>query len=141
MKKYFVILGLLLLSTLSVKAQEGDGNDDDRVGKLQLRMKEYIQKRLNLSKSEAEKFSPIFMRYVVEVRRTHRDNKADKPMMQLEVAKVRVKFRNEFKQIMDEQRANRVFEAEREFQKIVIDEINQRKIESKPLRRNKALLQ
>ena len=126
---------------MSVKAQEGDGNDDDRVGKLQLRMKEYIQKRLNLSKSEAEKFSPIFMRYVVEVRRTHRDNKADKPMMQLEVAKVRVKFRNEFKQIMDEQRANRVFEAEREFQKIVIDEINQRKIESKPLRRNKALLQ
>ena len=140
MKKYLVILGLLLLSTFTVMAQEDVANDDDRGGKLQQRMKEYVQKRLNLSKAEAERFSPIFMRYVVELRRTHRENKVDREMLKLRVAEVRVKFRNEFRQVMDEQRANRVFEYQREFEVKVIEEIQTRKMENKPLRRNRALI-
>lgn len=138
MKKYLVILCLSLLSGIAMLAQDDDGKDD-RAGKLQQRMNEYVQKRLNLSKAEAERFSPIFMRYIVELRRTHRENKADKPVLQLRVAEVRVKFRDQFRQVMDEQRANRVFEYQREFEENVRKEIIRRRMETKPLDRNNKL--
>jgi hypothetical protein len=141
MKKYFVIVCLFLLAGFTLLAQDDDG-DDDRGGKLQQRMREYVQKRLNLSKGEAERFSPIFLRYIVELRRTHRENKADKPVLQLRVAEVRVKFRNQFREVMDEQRANRVFEYQREFEDKIRQEILNRRQEGKPtLRRNKMLMQ
>lgn len=140
MKKYFIIVCLLLLAGFTVVAQEDDGNDDDRGGKLQQRMKEFVQKRLNLSKGEAERFSPIFLRYIVELRRTHRENKVDKPVLQLRVAEVRVKFRNQFREVMDEQRANRVFDYQREFEDKIRQEILNRRQETRPLKRNKALM-
>ena len=101
MKKYLIILGLFLLGSVALFAQE-ENEDDDRGGKLQQRMNEYIQRRLGLSKSEAEKFRPLFFRYLVELRKTHRENRADKPVLQLRIAELRVRFRNEFRQIMDE---------------------------------------
>lgn len=91
----------------------------------------YIQKKLGLTKAEAQKFSPVFLRYIVELRKTHRENKADKPMLQLKVAEVRIRFRNEFRQIMDEQRANKIFDYQREFELKVLDEIKQRRLENR----------
>ena len=137
MKKYLTILIFFITATFSVIAQEDD-QPGGNAGRLQQRMKEYVQKRLGLSTSESEKFSPIFLRYIVELRRTHRDNKDDKPMMQLRVAEVRVRFRNEFKQVLDEQRANKVFEYQREFENRIRSEIMERKMEQRPARRVKA---
>jgi hypothetical protein len=59
MKKILLILSLLFFG-FAAFAQD-DNSNDDRGGKLQQRMQEYIQKRLNLSKGEAEKFSPVFL--------------------------------------------------------------------------------
>ena len=139
MKRYLLIITLFFLTAFTALAQEGD--NDDRGGKLQDRMREYIQKRLNLTKNEAERFSPVFLRYIGELRRTHRENMNDKPMLQLKVAELRVRFRNEFKQIVDEQRANKVYEYQREFEIKVIDEIKNRRSENQPIRRNRSLLE
>ena len=139
MKRYLLIITLFFLTAFTALAQEGD--NDDRGGKLQERMREYIQKRLNLTKNEAERFSPVFLRYIGELRRTHRENRDDKPMLQLKVAELRVRFRNEFKQIVDEQRANKVYEYQREFEIKVIDEIKNRRSENQPIRRNRSLLE
>lgn len=138
MKKYFLIISISFLTCLTVFGQ--DEPNDDAATKLQQRMKEYIQKRLNLSKAEAEKFSPVFLRYIVELRKTHRENRTDKPMLQLKVAEVVVRFRNEFRQILDEQRANRVFEIQREFEIKIRDELKNRQLENRPNRRTRALL-
>ena len=98
-------------------------------------MREYIQKKLNLSKNEAEKFSPVFLRYIVELRRTHRENINDKPILQLKVAELRLRYRNEFRQIIDEQRANKVFEYQREFEIKGQGELQNRRMENRPNRR------
>ena len=141
MKKYFIIWCLCLFTGVAVFAQEEEPADD-KGGKLQQRMKEYVQKRLGLSKAESERFSPIFLRYIVELRRTHRENKADKPMLQLRVAELRIRFRNEFRQIMDEQRANKVYEYQREFENKIRQEIQERRQEKLPgNRRNKIMIQ
>ena len=139
MKKYFLILFVFISSAMNLVAQDDDGADD-RGGKLQQRMKEYIQKRLGLSRAESERFSPIFLRYIVELRRTHRENKADKPMLQLRVAELRVRFRNEFKLVMDEQRANKVYEYQREFENKVREEIKEKRLGNMPNRRVQSLL-
>lgn len=129
MKKIILILLLFTFTGITVYAQ--DNNDDDRGGKLQQRMREYVQKRLNLSKNEAAKFSPIFLRYITDLRKTHRENINDKPLLQLKVAELRLQYRNEFRQVLDEQRANKVFDCQREFENKIIDEMKNRQLENR----------
>jgi hypothetical protein len=102
---------------------QDDSDADDNTGRLRDRMQQYIQKRLNMTKSEAERFSPIFLRYITDLRKTHRENRTDRPVLQLRIAELRVKYRNEFKQVLDEQRANRIFQHQREFEEKVRKEI------------------
>lgn len=137
MKRHLLILTLFFLTGFAALAQEGD--NDDRGNKLQGKMRDYIQKKLNLTKNEAERFSPVFLRYIVELRRTHNDYLGDKPMRQLKVAELRVRFRNEFKQIVDEQRANKVYDYQREFEIKIKEEIQSRRMENQPNRRNRSL--
>jgi hypothetical protein len=123
MKKYLLILSLLILTGFTAFAQD---DNDDRGGKLQEKMREYIQKRLNLTKNEAERFSPVFLRYIMELRQTHRENIGDRPVLQLKIAELRVRYRNEFKQIIDEQRANKVYDYQREFEIKIQTELQNR---------------
>lgn len=125
MKKYLFILFLCLSAVITSFAQV-DNDSEDQGGKLAIRMREYIQKRLNLTRNEAERFSPVFMRYLLELRRTHREFKADPPMRQLKIAELRVRFRGEFRQILDEQRANKVYECQREFEEKIRIELQNR---------------
>ncbi len=134
MKRFFLILSLVFFTGFAALAQDEETTERGG-GKLQERMQQYIQKRLNLSRNEAERFSPVFLRYIVELRRTHRENIADRPMMQLKIAEIRVRFRNEFRQIFDEQRANKVYEYQREFEDKVKGELKNRRIEARPNRR------
>jgi len=126
MKRIVLILTLFVVTGLRSFAQD----NDDHGGKLQERMREYIQKRLNLTKNEAERFSPVFLRYIQDLRRTHKENIGDRPILQLKVAELRVRYRNEFKEIINEQRANKVFEIQREFQdKVKLELINRQRNE------------
>lgn len=140
MKKYFIIVTMFLLAGFTVFAQDEEEQPEDKGGKLQQRMTEYIQKRLNMSKTEAEKFRPVFVKYMLELRQTHRQFKGDKPVLQLKVAELRVKARNQFREVLDEQRANRVFDAQRDFEVKVIEEIKTRRLERRSgIRRTNAL--
>lgn len=138
MKKYLLILFVSLFSSFAGFAQDDDPPEDGG-GKLLERMQQYIQKRLNLTKTESEKFSPIFLRYITELRRTHRENRGDRPMLQLRVAELRVKFRDQFRQVMDEQRANRVFQHQKEFEEIIKNEIRIRNQERRRGPRTRAV--
>lgn len=137
MKKYFLIL-ILFFTGLATSAQQGDDK-----GKIRDRMNEYIQDRLGLSRREAEKFSPIFLRYFQEFRQIHRENKPDPLLLKQKVIDLRIRYRTEFRQIMDEQRANKVFVYEDEFRRKAIQILETRKdrLGEKTLPRNKSLLQ
>jgi hypothetical protein len=137
MKKYLLILTLFVLTGVTVFAQD---EENDRGGKLQERMREYIQKKLNLSKNEADRFSPVFLRYIGELRKTHRENIADRPVLQLKVAELRIRYRNEFRQILDEQRANKVYDYQRDFEQKVKGEFMNRQREERINHRIQAIL-
>jgi len=138
MKKSLIIL-ILLFTGLATYAQ--DERDDK--GKIRDRMSEYIQDRLGLSKREAEKFSPVFLRYFQEFRQIRRENRTDNLVLKQKIIDLRIRYRSEFRQIMDEPRANKVFVYEDEFRRKVIQMLETRKdrLGEKPLPRNQSLLQ
>ena len=138
MKKLLFILSLFISTSVVCFAQDDDATED-RTGKLQERMQQYIQKRLNMSKSESEKFAPIFLRYISELRKTHREFKTDRPMLQLKIAELRVKFRDEFRPVIGEQRANKIFQHQKEFEDKILQEIIERKLNRGGGRRTRAL--
>ena len=137
MKRYFIIL-IVFFSGLATYAQEAG---DDK-GKIRDRMNEYIQDRLGLSKREAEKFSPVFLRYFQEFRQIRTQNRTDNLVLKQKIIDLRIRYRNEFRQIMDEPRANKVFVYEDEFRRKVIQMLETRKdrLGEKPLQRNQSLL-
>jgi hypothetical protein len=137
MKKYLLILTLFILAGITAFTQD---DNTDRGGKLQERMREYIQKKLNLSKNEADRFSPVFLRYIGELRKTHRENITDRPVLQLKVAELRIRYRNEFRQILDEQRANKVYDYQRDFEQKVKGEFMNRQREERINHRIQAIL-
>ncbi|HEY2720816.1 MAG TPA: hypothetical protein VGI82_03770 [Chitinophagaceae bacterium] len=144
MKRYLIILTLILSGPASF-AQ--DDNNGEKGGKIRDRMIEYIQDKLGLSKNESEKFTPVFVRYFKEfrqIRQQNKDlNKGDILELQKQIIDLRIRYRGEFKQIMDEQRANKVFVYEDEFRKkaIQILEIRKDRLGDKRLQRNRSLLQ
>jgi hypothetical protein len=139
MKNYFIILILFFTGLASYAQEEGD----DKGGKIRDRMNEYIQDRLGLSKREAEKFSPVFLRYFHEFRQIRVENRADNLVLKQKIIDLRIRYRNEFRQIMDEPRANKVFVYEDEFRRKAIQMLETRRdrLGEKTLQRNQSLLQ
>src|SRR4029453_8168608 len=138
MKKCFIILILFFTGFATYAQDEGDDK-----GKIRDRMNEYIQDRLGLSKREAEKFSPVFLRYFQEFRQIRRENRTDNLVLKQKIIDLRIRYRNEFRQIMDEPRANKVFVYEDEFRKKAIQILENRKdrLGEKPIQRNRSPLQ
>jgi hypothetical protein len=138
MKKWLLILFLFLLPGFSALAQNEEPAQDG--GKIQERMREYIQKNLGLSKNEAERFSPVFLRYLREFAQTHKQNRGDILIFKQKIIELRIRYRTEFRQIMDEQRANKVYHYEDEFRKKAADIIRETRRDRVPLRRTRAIL-
>ena len=116
MKRIFYILCLLFSVGFTSFAQEDEGKDG---GKIREKMQEYIQKKLGLSKTEAERFSPVFVEYFKELRRANHEYKGDKLVLRQKVAELRIRYRDQFKPVVGEKRSNEVFVHEKEF----VDEI------------------
>jgi hypothetical protein len=115
MKKLLIILSLFFLS-LQTFAQE-DEHDNE---KIRMKMSEFIQKRMSLSRAEADRFQPIFMRYFVEWMRTLRENKQDRLILQQRIVELRLRYRDEFKTIVGEKRCNQIYDNQELFiQKLV----------------------
>ena len=111
MKQFLYIISFLVLGFTSANAQDDEGHGS----KMQEKMTEYIQKRLGLSSSEAERFSPIFLSYFNDLRKTTQENKGDRLVLQQKIVELRLNYRNQFKTVMGEKRSNDVFTYERDF--------------------------
>lgn len=131
MKKILFIVGLFLITSNALFAQDGDEKIRDK-------MSEYIQQRMRLNKNEAERFAPVFLRYFREWRTTLKENQVRKDplLLQQKIVELRLRYRTEFKDIIGEKRSNDVFRHQKEF----IDElktIRQERIQKREGPRNR----
>jgi len=119
MKKILFILTLVLFSGFVAKAQ-----DDD---KIRDKMKEFIQKRLKLSNNEADRFTPVFIRYFRDWRQTVREHKDDILFRQQKIAELRIRYRDEFRDVVGEKRSTEVYKKQEEFIRILNDQMKNRR--------------
>jgi hypothetical protein len=132
MKKLLYILFFLFTIKTSFAQDDQAG-----AGRLKEKMVEYIQNKLGLNKSEAERFQPMFMDYLRQLSNTKQDFKNDRLVLQQKVVEVRLRFRDQVKPIIGEKRSNDVFTYEREFVEKVRDVRNERLQERNDGRANK----
>ena len=125
MKKFLLILTLALFAGFAAKAQDED-ND-----KIRDKMREFIQKRLNLTRNEAERFTPVFIRYFREWKQTLHENRADGLVRQQKIIELRLRYRTEFRDIVGEKRSNDVYKQ----QDVFIREIKEMREEQIKARR------
>jgi len=124
MKKILYLLSFVLALQPAFAQDEGPGEV-----KLREKMIEYIQNRLGLTRSEAEKFQPVFVNYFRELKRTNREFKDKGLERDQKLLDVRLHYRDEFKPIIGEKRSNEVFDHEKEFIKTIRQEIKERQQE------------
>ena len=136
MKKFLLILTIALLAGFSSQAQ------DDENDRIRDKMREFIQKRLNLTRNEAERFAPVFIRYFREWRQNLRER--DVLIREQKITEVKIRYRTEFREIVGEKRSNEIFRQQKIFidnlQKIRDEQIRSRKDE-RPTKRNRSLLE
>lgn len=125
------------MAGLSVLAQQ-------EYDKIRDKMQEYIQKRLNLTRNEAERFTPVFVRYFSEWRQTLKENREDVLVRQQRIAELRIRYRNEFRDIVGEKKSNEIFRKQEEFitglQKMREEQIKNRR-ENRPEKQFRSLLE
>lgn len=123
MKKLLFIFSFIFFSGI-VLAQDDDIDVND---KMQDKLNEYIQKRLGLTRNEANRLGPVFGRYLLERRKITR-NFPDPLIRQQRIAELRLHYRDDlFRPIIGEQKAGKVFVAESEFYQRVRDLLNDRR--------------
>ena len=111
MKKILYILVFIFsFSAVSFAQDEVNGGE-----KLREKMVEYIQTKLALTKTESEKFQPIFNDYLRQMRSTRQEYKSDRILLQQKMAELRVRTRDQLKPVLGETRSNEVFKHEHDF--------------------------
>lgn len=116
--KILYILSFFVLTATASFAQDDEGGQGSKIRE---RMTEYIQKRMGLSRGEAERFGPVFLNYFNELRRTNQQFRGDRLVLQQKIVELRINYRDQFKNIVGEKKSNDVFVYEREF----INEVQQ----------------
>lgn len=131
MKKILSILGMLLFSFSALHAQ--DEGDEDANGKVKERFREYMQQRLNLSKDEADRTFPLFLRYFNEIRQARREFPNDQLKQRQRVIEIKLRYREQFRQTVKERPErvdpDKVEKAAVEFRKALKDEAERRNLQ------------
>jgi hypothetical protein len=122
MKKLLLITGIICSLVLSGLAQdnteEGQKADGSRIESLKIA---YITQKLNLSTAEAEKFWPVYNKYMEEIRGARQSYRLDKDEIKLEenILNIRKKYSVDFNKALSPEKVNLFFRSEKEFAAIV----------------------
>ena len=109
-----------------VFAQEGEQQRDG--GKLKAYQIAFLTKKLDLTPEEAQRFWPVFNKYEEEIRSTRVQNKeATQVDLEEKMLNVRKKYFDEFSRVLNRDRADRVFKADKEFKDVVRKELMERR--------------
>lgn len=87
----------------------------------------YITKQLNLSAEEAQQFWPVHNSYMAELKKARQENKMTELAFDEKALSIRKKYNNEFKKILNaEDRVNKVFKLDRNFNDMMRQEMMKR---------------
>ena len=106
-------------------AQDGGKPDG---GKLRAYQIAFLTQKLSLTPEEAQRFWPVFNKYQDEMRASRIANRQANEIEKEEKAMViRKKYFEEFSKVLNKEKADKVFKAEKEFRDVVRKELQERR--------------
>lgn len=125
MRVVIFVFGILFCVLTSAHAQERSRKDG---GRLEAYKIAYLTNRLKLSSEEAQKFWPIYNKYVNEIRQTKiRNRQIDEIDLEEKIVNIRKRYKNEFTQALPGERVNQFFKVDKEFNTTVMKELQERR--------------
>ena len=136
MKKILFITILALGSFCFAKAQGEDA--DKRADKIRALKIAFITEQLSLTSEEAQRFWPVYSQYENEVKSLYTDKiNGDVIDNEEKLLNIRKKYRPEFVKILGQPRMNKLFNAEGEFRRILLQRLRNRNNQQPPMLRNR----
>ncbi|MGN6531526.1 MAG: hypothetical protein ACTHK0_07215 [Ginsengibacter sp.] len=123
MKKYLLIVIILFGSFSFVSAQNGQ-----RAEKVQELKIAFITQKLQLTPAEAEKFWPVYNSYENEIKQLRSTNKnGDVLENEQKLLNIRKNYKPSFEKILGAQRANDLYNVERDFRNVLIKRLKEQR--------------
>jgi hypothetical protein len=114
-------------------AQDNNTSLRNNGGRIEALKIAYLTNKLSLTPAEAQKFWPVYNKYMDEIRATRlkaREEKQSEIATDEQILTLRKKYNTEFGKVLSEQKVNAFFKAEKEFgtylQKEIIERRQQR---------------
>jgi len=133
MKRILTILFLLFSLTITLSAQDEGTKLRNNGGKIEALKIAYLTNKLALSPEEAQKFWPVYNKYMEDIRSTRldaRERKQSEIATEEKILGIRKKYNTEFGKVLSAEKVNAFFKAEKEFgtylQKEIIERRQQR---------------
>lgn len=133
MKKFYLIVSLVCMTAITT-AQEAAVPDvlEKKQQDIEALKAAFISKELDLTPDEAQKFWPVYNQYEKELKTVVKDNDRDDGDMldkEQKVLDIRKKYKEQFTKVLgNQQRVNRLYNAQNKFRKILIRALQQRQM-------------
>lgn len=131
MKRYLLLAFIFLSTSIGVLAQDDKPKNED-ANRLEALKVAFLTRKLNLTTEEAQRFWPVYNRYMMEIkqaRRENKENKGDEVEFEERVLNIRKKFKGEFGTALNAERVNQFFKADKEFGSYIQRELQERRIQ------------
>jgi hypothetical protein len=128
MKKYLLILTVLLSSVFAAKAQDDlQGDDNKRQEKIRALYVAFITEKLELTADDAQKFWPAHAQFENEIKSV----KKDLPELERQqtVLNIKKKHQENFNRILGPKRCERFFRMDGEFKRKLLERIRKQRNE------------
>ena len=127
MKKFLVIVTILMSSLLAAKAQDGQqpGDDNQKQEKIQALYVAYVTKQLELTPEDAQKFWPVHTQFTNELKGV----KQDLPELEKQQAilNIKKKYQDNFNRILGPNRCERFFRLRDDFNRKLLERFNKQR--------------
>ncbi|MFY7652569.1 MAG: hypothetical protein ACOVQE_07680 [Chitinophagaceae bacterium] len=118
MKKYYIFIILVFFNLGTLWAQPfGDGPGGGALGKdVQALKIAFLTRQINLTTEEAQKFWPVYFAFLDEMKQARKENRDNIIAFEEKALAIKKRYQQEFKKVLNsDQRVNRVFSADMEF--------------------------
>lgn len=124
--KRIVFIGIICFCFLVPgSAQKSKAKDAGRIEAYKIA---YLTKKLNLSIEEAQRFWPVYNKYVIEIRQLKMKNRnLDDVAYDEKIVNIRKRYQNEFGHALPGERVNQFFKVDKEFNNYVRKELQERR--------------
>jgi len=124
MKKIYALLLFLFFHSYFCHAQSSNGDDENRVEVVKMA---YITRELNLTPQEAQNFWPVYNNYVNEIKQARSQYPNDEVRFEKKVVEIKEHYQNNFQKVLgNNQRTNKVYTIDRQFNNTLRNEIKNR---------------